>query len=357
MRRKDIKLKLKNEVEASVPDILGSILETVENDKNNDKINDNDIKTIKNKKNKIINFRMISAAAAVFIVVVTVFLYKSYNSVGAVIDIDVNPSIEIKINKSEKVLSVNILNNEAVDAIDSSKLKNKTLNEVVEIIIDTMTEKGYISNNKNSLLLSVDNKKSKTDLGSRLETFIESKLSDKNLEGAIISQSLTEDLRLKKLADENNISVGKAKIIDYLIKQDSLLVFSEVAKLSINDIKAMSEDKKTEMPDVKASGNANRNDYLSKDKIKSIVINHTKLSMGAVGNMEINLDCDDGKMIYEAEFIYNGYEYEYELDAKTGAVLETDKESVDDGEKSKSKNNSHPHNEEDDDNDDDAFDD
>ncbi len=39
---------------------------------------------------------------------------------------------------------------------------------------------------------------------------------------------------------------------------------------------------------------------------------------------DIEIDSDDGRLIYEGEFYYNGLEYEFEIDAATGAVLDWD---------------------------------
>ena len=51
---------------------------------------------------------------------------------------------------------------------------------------------------------------------------------------------------------------------------------------------------------------------------------------GATGAdiVEFKQDYDDGRLIYEGKIIYNNREYEFEIDAATGAVLDWDSESV-----------------------------
>ena len=44
--------------------------------------------------------------------------------------------------------------------------------------------------------------------------------------------------------------------------------------------------------------------------------------------MEFKQDYDDGRLIYEGKIIYNNREYEFEIDAATGAVLDWESESV-----------------------------
>lgn len=36
---------------------------------------------------------------------------------------------------------------------------------------------------------------------------------------------------------------------------------------------------------------------------------------------EIHLDRENGKMVYEGEIYYNGWEYEFDIDAVTGTIV------------------------------------
>lgn len=56
----------------------------------------------------------------------------------------------------------------------------------------------------------------------------------------------------------------------------------------------------------------------------------SKVEGASEQNLRISLDRDDGKDIYEGEIRYNGMEYEFELNAKTGDILEWSKEREDD---------------------------
>lgn len=47
-------------------------------------------------------------------------------------------------------------------------------------------------------------------------------------------------------------------------------------------------------------------------------------------NVRISFDTEDGRQVYEGEIHYNGTEYEFELNAKTGDILEWSKEREDD---------------------------
>ncbi len=73
----------------------------------------------------------------------------------------------------------------------------------------------------------------------------------------------------------------------------------------------------------------NSNTYIGIDKAKTIAANHAGLSISSVTFSKAKLDKDDGNTVYEVEFYKDGIEYEYEIDASSGKVLEYDKERAD----------------------------
>ena len=69
--------------------------------------------------------------------------------------------------------------------------------------------------------------------------------------------------------------------------------------------------------------------YIGDEKAKSIALSNAGLTAASVTGLISELDSDDGAAVYEVEFIYGGYEYEYKIDAKSGAIIESDKEIAD----------------------------
>lgn len=67
---------------------------------------------------------------------------------------------------------------------------------------------------------------------------------------------------------------------------------------------------------------------ISKEDASKIVL--AKVDGASEQNLRIHLDRDNGKDTYEGEIRYNGMEYEFELNAKTGDILEWSKEREDD---------------------------
>ena len=92
--------------------------------------------------------------------------------------------------------------------------------------------------------------------------------------------------------------------------------------------------------------------YIGVDQAKSIALKHAGLSAAEVSFTKAKLEKDDGLRKYEIEFIKGSTEYEYEIDAATGSVLEYD---VERSEPAPSNGNRQP--DRDDDHDDDLDDD
>lgn len=80
----------------------------------------------------------------------------------------------------------------------------------------------------------------------------------------------------------------------------------------------------TSLPNENNTSNNTSTNAITLDKAKQIALNHANLSAGNVSFKKAKLDYDDGIKIYEIEFYYNGIEYNYEINAADGNILEFD---------------------------------
>lgn len=69
-------------------------------------------------------------------------------------------------------------------------------------------------------------------------------------------------------------------------------------------------------------GNSNTGSYISVDKAKEIAVGKAGLSVSGVTFQKAKLDYDDGRAVYEIEFFSGGVEYECEVDASSGTILD-----------------------------------
>ncbi len=73
-----------------------------------------------------------------------------------------------------------------------------------------------------------------------------------------------------------------------------------------------------------SSGNASSD--IGTGGAKAAALSHAGLSEGDIRELEIERDWDDGILEYEVSFMSGGYEYEYDINGTTGAVLKHSKE-------------------------------
>lgn len=71
---------------------------------------------------------------------------------------------------------------------------------------------------------------------------------------------------------------------------------------------------------------AHNQGYIGIERAKKIALNHAGLQVSQVYFTKQKFDFEDGIPVYEIEFIYGRYEYEYEIDAVNGRILGAERE-------------------------------
>ena len=74
--------------------------------------------------------------------------------------------------------------------------------------------------------------------------------------------------------------------------------------------------------DIESRGSGN---YAS-DEAKEIALAHASVAASEAAYIKVDTDYDDGRLIYEVEFVVKSIEYEYEIDADSGNILDFDRE-------------------------------
>lgn len=152
---------------------------------------------------------------------------------------DVNPSVELIVNYYNQVKSVNCLNEDATKIIDEKQLVGKSVDSAVSIVTNALCDNNYLSEDSSAIILTsyMKNNKSDTEQLKRLAKIV--KETCKNNKNASSSVNVLDEVASnddKKVADDNNISVGKAKLIERIISLDSTRTFDELKTLSIKEL-------------------------------------------------------------------------------------------------------------------------
>ena len=332
--------------------------------------------------------------------------YQQAHAVASVVSLDVNPSIELKVSKSEKVLVCTPLNEDAkailADMGDGADLKGAKLDVAVNAIVGSLVRNGYLNSISSAIMISVeDNDTARAEkLQRELTSTVDGVLQTSEAKASVLTQTLTQDAGLAQQAQENSISTGKAALVNRVLALNPALKFDALAKLSVEELKDLAEagapampigtDKAmdiaaaafgkastakmaysevdpeldespahyeveirsqtgeefeykvdaytgaileskreaadgTEVPVVQPSKPAASGD-IGYAKAKSVALNHAGVSEGKAYDMDIELDDEDGRLIYEVEFKSGNMEYSYEINAATGAILKHEAE-------------------------------
>ena len=324
MKNKEILARLSEEIRSATPDISDR-LSLSPHEKRTEVIK-------MSKSNKIKKWIIGASAAAVIALAAGIgFAGNQYFSVATVIGIDVNPSIELRVNKNDTVVKALALNSDAEIILDEMKLKGVDCDVAVNALIGSMLRHGYIDELKNSILISVDNPDAQksAELEERLINEINSILSGSSVEPAVMAQSVSDDASIKSLAEQYGISVGKATLIQKICNADPTKTFESLAGLSVNDLYLIAETKSISTENSVTQGTPSSASYITADEAEQAALSHAGISSSDVSYITCELDFDDGIMVYEVEFISGNTEYDYDINALDKSVLKFSTERAD----------------------------
>ena len=218
---------------------------------------------------------------------------------------------------------------------------------------------------------------------------INTALSTNSVQATVINQTVKTTVDAKKFAAENNISIGKAVFVLNLAAKDTSLDAKELAKMKVSEIASLVVQKGIDIRDIvdydsddsiweniadaiedidedarekgiatsaavenstaaattpqtaptqpaetvapaattAAQPKANNvSGDIGIEKAKEIAMSHAGVSAGSVSFVKAKLDTEDGVKVYDIEFYSGNVEYDYEINAATGAIVSFDQD-------------------------------
>lgn len=273
------------------------------------------------KKTKKMGARLAAACLAVALMG-SGLLYQQAYAVASVVSLDVNPSVELRVNKNEKVLACTPLNDAAQEVLadmgNGADLKGAKLDVAVNAIVGSLVRRGYLSELSSAIMISVEDKDQvrAEKLQRELTSTVDGVLEGSAAKAAVLTQTVEQSAALEQQAKANNISTGKAALVNRILAMNGTLPFDALAALSVEELKDLAEAGAPAMP-------------IGKDRAMAIA---TEEFAGAaeVLHSEVDAELDDFPACYEVEFKTRaGEEFGYKIDAYTGTVLERSHEGAD----------------------------
>lgn len=334
MENREVTEKVNQAFSHIVPDVRDAVLSDCEQRKGR-------VLVMTNERQPYTRLKKIIGIAAAFVIVLAgIAGFSVYNvnyAVASTVSLDVNPSIEITVNRKERVLDVTAHNEDGAKVIGDMNFAGNDLDVTINALIGSMLRQGYLSDIANSILVSVDNTDTEKGaaLQKKLADEINSLLQTDAFSGAVLSQTVSADAELQKLADTYGITLGKAQLIQEITAQSNLYTFEDLVPLSINELNLLSGSGQIQLNHIESVGVASDKAYIGETKAQETALAHAGVTASSISSYEIELDYEKGVMVYEVEFKANGYEYSYDINAVTGEVVKYEKEKDDDATQSK----------------------
>lgn len=268
---------------------------------------------------------LVAACLAVILLGGGGLLYQQANAVASVVSLDVNPSIELKVSRSEKVLACAPLNDDAktilADMGGGADLKGAKLDVAVNAIVGSLVRNGYLESISSAIMISVEDKDTARaeKLQRELTSTVDGVLQTNDAKASVLTQTLTQDAEREQQAQENSISTGKAALVNNVLASNPELQFDALAKLSVEELKDLAEAGAPAIP-------------IGKDKAMDIAVaEFAKASSAEMLHSEVDPELDESPAHYEVEITgRNGEEITYKIDAYSGAVIAVEREMADD---------------------------
>ena len=306
--------------------------------------------------------QLVAACVALVLVVGGIFYYRGNLMVDSLVDLDVNPGIELLTNQKNRVLEAYATNGDGDKVLSGMDLQNVDLQVALNAIVGSMVQQGYMTKDTKGVLVTVQNKDQKKadNLRKLVVKEMEIALSTEDMNAAVFHQVISsQNNNASAFARKNNISLGKAVFVLNLANKASSLNAKELAKMKISEIAKLVADKNIDIRDIieydsddslweniadaiedinegdddyivattqQSTTQAQAPQRISADKAKAIAFGHAGVSAGQVRELSVEYD-DDG--VYEIDFKVGNTEYDYEIGAVDGSIRKADVEQDD----------------------------
>lgn len=299
MRKENIEHRLRHEFSDIAPNRLDELLTAVDELPEDDTVIDF-TQTAKKRRSPL--KAVLSAAAALLLIVGAAGLYANLSADRYIVAVDVNPAVELRVNGFDRISAVTLKNNDAKTLISEDDLKGKTVSDAVDTLTEKLCGDGYLNENSNGVLVSVHG--GDDALCSKIVGSVGKATERAGFNYAVLYQSLDDD------AD------GKAELIAKLDGRLENFNTEELNKLSVQELIFLAESLDS-LPD-KTELYGKLNGYLSAEDAKHDAgVDSASATQSIIRYAE--------QLAYEIVYTENGTTHKYVVSASTGKVLAHEK--------------------------------
>lgn len=144
------------------------------------------------------------------------------------VSIDVNPSMELGLNRFERVVSVAAYNPQGEEVLQTLSLKGKKYTDAIDAVVQSQAIKRYLTDEA-ELVFTVA-------AGGSLEKVIEAGVENYSKQSGHRCHNVSVDMETAVLAHDNDMSVGKYYAYLQLSQYDSTVTLDECRHMSMEEI-------------------------------------------------------------------------------------------------------------------------
>jgi uncharacterized membrane protein YkoI len=216
--------------------------------------------------------RGIALAIACLLLFVGITYYRYNVEAVSTIVMTINPEVKLELNRKGEVLELVGINADGMTLVGDYDFEDKDKITALDELIDRAIEMGYLTE------------------GGTISFTVDSKDDD-----------LLPTYRQELMTEIANYLQGRIHV--------QITVIGETQTTTNG----------TSSSNPPATSQPGDSTYIGTDRAKEIALSHAKVENATFNS--VDLENEDGVMIYELDFVANGIEYEYEINALTGEII------------------------------------
>jgi hypothetical protein len=191
------------------------------------------------KKSKI----LVGLFTVITLVVVMVACSGEISASDTYVTVDINPSVELVINKREKVVYVNALNEDAEILLIDLELIGLNVEDAMDLIIEKSIELGFIDVDSDETIVSVSSA-ADTELGLQVKAMVKNAINNAFLNRGMMGKAVDKVFSEEFLAEADSYGVSASFLFlaynatyvdDTLTLEDALLLTQEELAEMVKD--------------------------------------------------------------------------------------------------------------------------
>lgn len=282
-----------------------------------------------------------SAAACFALLFGALTVFRTFYSVSSIVGIDVNPSVSLKVNSRDRVISAAANNADGAAILYGMDLARVDVVVAVNAIVGSMLRNGYLAGEGSAILVTVQSADAAhaAALENAITADLDGLFAQSEADPKVLHQSID-----MAAAGDGEISAGKARLIELALENAPEYTYAELADMELDELYALAVSG-VFAPDGTPGGAAAPGDTPAPAFTPSPAVTAPEATAGHAALIseaeacrialaragggtvtECELETDDGAGVYDIELRFEGIAYECEVDAATGEVLSFDRD-------------------------------